>query len=525
MECNRNYSNYVNALKVLGLYIRDQRQGKHEVESFECDNKKIEQAYRRLARKHHPDRGGEEQSFVLLKAARDFLLSGGATDFHSATPSEWDSRAASSSGDNNDGSSEDFPSRVLLRGRSCVRDLATKHDKITRTTTVLAATDEGLRMVSSQRELRNASQESFNLEAVLCCEFSPDGRFAFAGTGTGQIHRYFFSSCCPDVGDSFKTSADEPLDNLIGYPLKQSTEFSEMFSAAKSKVTSVIVKDVFHSILSHRIGSQDQDKNQQIVFVACESPSAIAVLHFRSVSVETLWKISNSNGLDRSIDTIDALNVTKIVHFEEGKNAFNIWCGGSNSANEALLVAWEFDSDLETSTIASTTDEDVAWWSDSSNSDCSYHCNDELYVPCVTTTLGFGSVYSIDDCSVLGLLAVAVGTDVIILEDIDNNRGEIKSLKKKKTLITNHTLYCVKILSKDLQVAACGAGESITIWSLVSGTMSMNIRLDAPKHCNLSTNCIMALGCPEVESRSSIISGGYDGNVTLHHLSPGEENP
>ena len=87
----------------------------------------------------------------------------------------------------------------------------------------------------------------------------------------------------------------------------------------------------------------------------------------------------------------------------------------------------------------------------------------------------------------------------------------------EKTLTTNNILYCVKILTKGLQIAACGAGESIVIWSLERGTLDYNIHLNSLKHCNLSTNCIMSLQWLDDEG-TSIVWGGYDGNVTQWFL-------
>ena len=67
-------SNYTRALQILGLNDPDKQKNSTGIRD-------IEQAYRRLARIHHPDRnGGDEKSFLLLTAAKDFLVSGGADD-------------------------------------------------------------------------------------------------------------------------------------------------------------------------------------------------------------------------------------------------------------------------------------------------------------------------------------------------------------------------------------------------------------------------------------------------------------
>src|SRR5207247_8118995 len=47
-----------------------------------CTEDDIRAAYRRLAMKHHPDRGGDEKAFVKIQAAYEqaFALAGGIAD-------------------------------------------------------------------------------------------------------------------------------------------------------------------------------------------------------------------------------------------------------------------------------------------------------------------------------------------------------------------------------------------------------------------------------------------------------------
>jgi len=553
MECTRNHRSRhtAKALEILGVsQSLDQEQGTQQDAIKLQNTKEIEKAYRKLARKHHPDRGGDEQNFIELKAARDFLVTGGASagDLRrTAAPFGWDSHAV--------GGGTDCPSRVLVRGRSCVRDLTAKYDSKTSGMTVLAATDRGLKIVHEQRDDPSGTtapscESLLTSEAILCCALSSDRRFAFAGTGKGQVHRYFLSDKVrhpTDDTDTMYSNRTEnaavelkPLENLIGYPAKRKAGIYGMFDATtrNASIVSVVVRDPLGDI---------PEKNQQLVFAGCDSPPAVAVLQFRNASVDTLWSISNANGLDRWISTVDSLSVVtscsrsnlNCLEDDDGGPVFHCWCGGSNSTSEAVLVDFVFDP-TELQTSASETkdgDDEEDWWLDSydDDSDCTSdrECNEETCVPAVACNLGFGSVYSIDHCPPLGLQAVTVGSDVILLEtraDVnDNTAGPAVSLRRKKTLATDHTLYCVRISSNDMEVAACGAGESITIWSLVTGTISRIIHLNVPKDCNLSTNCIMALdwllsekedhGENEGECfRRSIVSGGYDGNVTQWYI-------
>ena len=63
----KKLSNEERARQTLGLPLAEQ---------LTCDD--IHQAYRRLAKEMHPDRGGSEQAFLDLAAARDILIHPGA---------------------------------------------------------------------------------------------------------------------------------------------------------------------------------------------------------------------------------------------------------------------------------------------------------------------------------------------------------------------------------------------------------------------------------------------------------------
>jgi hypothetical protein len=93
----RHYSlNYTAALNILGLLDTEQSEDGTPTTNTRTNTntntntntvtntgtgtgtgiQEIEQAYRRLARVHHPDRGGDETSFILLTAAKDILVKG-----------------------------------------------------------------------------------------------------------------------------------------------------------------------------------------------------------------------------------------------------------------------------------------------------------------------------------------------------------------------------------------------------------------------------------------------------------------
>jgi hypothetical protein len=620
----RHYSlNYTAALNILGLLDTEQSEDGTPTTNTRTNTntntntvtntgtgtgtgiQEIEQAYRRLARVHHPDRGGDETSFILLTAAKDMLVNGngGATcmcmsnDSGSSrhSPFHWnhdhddggggtcshgdgDDHGDGSDPCNGNGNGNETLSRILMRGRSgsCVRDLATRYDPSSNSIIVIAATDDGLKMkmvnggrrksalkFQSESQSQSQSQEvkvEFDAESVLCCALSSDGRFVFAGNAKGQVRRYLLKSTGSD------SDSEMPLDNLASFALGQKRVFG--LDVTKNSVVSVDVSndstsagtdaDSDSSRLSlDSSNSHSEKKNQHIVIAACarahDSPTAVTMFRFKSKSVETLWRWRDTdtdadaaNLLD-GIHTIDTLMLSESLTLttnekKEEQHSWNIWLGGSNSSNEATLMKWEICLNTHPSMaepVATCTNKDEGedwWWSDcSSDSEDETECDMEMYAPrTMSKKLGFGSIYNIDECPDLRLLAATVGSDVVLLEpppqqqlkDDTSYLGEHSadglSFRVKNTLTarTNHVLYCVKILAKSLQIAAGGAGESIIIWSLARGTVQQSIRLNSLKRCNLSTNCIMSLDWlhvvdeEEAGAGTSIVSGGYDGNVT-----------
>jgi len=160
--------------------------------------------------------------------------------------------------------------------------------------------------------------------------------------------------------------------------------------------------------------------------------------------------------------------------------------------------------------------------------------------PIVYQNLGYGAIYDMDYSAVVQRIAVAIGSDVLLLGEEEKQATSYSSpqvcqssapnkasLFEDKRLTTSDTIYSIKVFGDYL--AACGASESITIWSLPLGSVLVILHLRSPKYCNLATHCILALAwinCnheEEKEGRSggksgsnevSLISGGYDGNVS-----------
>ena len=56
--------NAITALKILNL-------------NPDCTRKAVKKAYRRMALKHHPDKGGQQENFVKVKMAYDYLMKHG----------------------------------------------------------------------------------------------------------------------------------------------------------------------------------------------------------------------------------------------------------------------------------------------------------------------------------------------------------------------------------------------------------------------------------------------------------------
>merc|ERR1711957_161353 len=83
----------------------------------------------------------------------------------------------------------------------------------------------------------HVQQKLLTSEAILCCDLSPCGNFAFVGNKKGQVHRFYLHEgdrnqhwwACSD--SEFKDD-DKPLDNLIGYPFnKQKGGYDEVLNA------------------------------------------------------------------------------------------------------------------------------------------------------------------------------------------------------------------------------------------------------------------------------------------------------
>ncbi len=63
---------------------------KHEIQHFQAllilgiksgaSKKQLKRAYRKLAMKHHPDKGGNQEEFIILKQAYDLLVEQGTAE-------------------------------------------------------------------------------------------------------------------------------------------------------------------------------------------------------------------------------------------------------------------------------------------------------------------------------------------------------------------------------------------------------------------------------------------------------------
>ena len=281
-----------------------------------------------------------------------------------------------------------------------------------------------------------------------------------------------------------------------------------------------------------------------LVVAAGAVPPAVAVLRFDPRAAGVLWRAAAGDG-----DPLCGLFALDAIRLRPGATApsagsrgdaaggrLQFWLGGASAAGEATLVDclvhWDSD-DEERSEDNDSNEDDGSWWWDTSDDE---EADEDAAVrsrhQSTATSVGFGSIFSLDWSPALDRLAAAIGTDVKVLGPAGGafDEAEIaRPLCVLATLATDHMLYCVKIHAPGRLLAAGGAGEAVFVWSLATGTLRHILRRDELRQCHLATRCIMACtwitgadsetkekqkGEQEGESHLSIIAGGYDGTVT-----------
>jgi len=365
----------------------------------------------------------------------------------------------------------------LIYGRECVRGLAASLNS----GVLVAATDAGLQICNQNQNYNDCFLHDCT---IMSCALSLDGTACYSGTADGRLCRFILS-----LNDANYESHSR---DLTAYPTK----------GKSSRIVSISL--IENNPFNH------------IVAAACQSPQAVSVMEFYETSVETIWTINEHMGLDCWITSIDALTLY------DSENTLHVWMGGSsvdavNGRTDAVIVRWDvnssssdhidFDSDNNEGNDkewCSNLDSD---WDDENDED-----KDFQVPPIFSHNLGHGAVYDMDHSS--EQVAVAIDSDVLILEQHHCNSTKI-NVKEQKRFTTSSLLYAIAIRGD--KIAACGAGETIHVWSLSLGIIQFTLQLSAIRHCNLSTNCIV---CIAWSNETCLLSGGYDGNVSKWVLTP-----
>lgn len=235
----------------------------------------------------------------------------------------------------------------------------------------------------------------------------------------------------------------------------------------------------------------------------------------RVVSPETLILDADNNNKDVSVSNVDNLR---------------LWVGGQNEDKTGKLVAFELDTEaLEVHRIMTGIDnEDGFCWESASESTTSGSKSDDdddgnddrLVEPVIDVAVSGGPLFALAKQD--RRIAAVAGKSIFVWDcvyDMTECTLELK-VPQQKVISTGHTLYAVA-MSRDGMLAAAGSGENIMIWDMDdSWTLLSSIPVadTSIRNCCLETDCIMSLSWIPTE-RGALLSGGYNGRVSLWNLS------
>ncbi|OEU06474.1 hypothetical protein FRACYDRAFT_254491 [Fragilariopsis cylindrus CCMP1102] len=482
-------------------------------------SKDVEKCFRQQALRHHPDKGGDASHFQLLHQAKDMLLDHnagntmmGSSASNCRTSCDANSTAVSTS---------------LYKHRTCVRQVLMVHGK---RNTVIAATDDGLTVIELKKDATGG------LERVV----------------SFTTHRDDCSFlCCTTAVPSSNNDHDDD-DNVVDV----------LYAGAKDGFVHKIELSTPRRLTS----SWQLPSRERIVAISglrllgdrdwvgiATADGGIYVLEYQNgASTPTIptmvWKCRVGAGkwAARGQKTTTCVTMTpETILLEEGSNSdcLNLWVGGSSSSSDTVtgrLVMWELDTHEDLFEQYNNDDDDVEdlfgeygiYESDTDSNtskepedDCS-NDDERNATLAIDVTVQEGPIFSLSKHK--RAIAVTAGQCIIVWDYTNSNNKIItnlqqhqsgkKKLTKIKTIQTNNqTLYT--LCMNERFVAAAGSGESIMVWDRDLWTMVHYLPLPrSPSGCCLATNCIMTLDWFRNDDSGILVSGGYDGVVTMWTL-------
>jgi WD40 repeat protein len=485
-------------------------------------SKDVEKCFRQQALRHHPDKGGDASHFQLLHQAKDMLLDHNAGNTMAMGSASNYCRTSCC-----DANNSTAVNTSLYKHRTCIRQVLMVHDG--KRKTVIAATDDGLTVIELKKDATGG------LERVV----------------SFTTHRDDCSFLCCTTAVPSSSNDDDDDDNDDYYVV------NVLYAGAKDGFVHKIELSTRRLTSSWQLPSRERIvaisglrlRVRDWVGIATADGGIYMLEYQNGASTPTMvWKCrvgSAGKWAARRQKTTTCVTMTpETILLEEGSNSdcLNLWVGGSSSSSDTVtgrLVMWELDTHEDLFEQYNNDDDDVEdlfgeygiYESDTDSNtskephDCS-HDDKRNATLAIDVTVQEGPIFSLSKHK--RSIAVTAG-QCIMVWDYNNNSnnsitnphhqsGKKKKLTKIKTIQTNNqTLYTLCMNRRF--VAAAGSGESIMVWDRDLWTMVHYLPLQrSPLGCCLATNCIMTLDWFRGDDSGILVSGGYDGVVTMWTL-------
>lgn len=457
--------------------------------------REIEKAYRRQARKHHPDKNGggvsSSSGFQRLQTAKDVLLRR-----HEATPSTVAEAGAFATAALNPNSK----CRIVAQPprRTCIRQVLVYHwcdAAVTEAaTTIVAASDDGLMILQDRPD--GGDQTFLENHLFLCCAVHDSGsnldQVGTTGGGGGGNAIAVAAYAGTNRGD------------MAEFDLTATTQEPLLWQHCKDGIVSMV------AVRHH--------PSADVAICTGECAQLLKI-------VPRQQRQPNGDGRKRSVilwqspKDLTSPEVLGVVHDQTvSSGSLLLWVGGADTkvCQTGRLTMWTVGMPelQEQNNEDSYSDDSV----DTDGGTDTGNDNEPMRLPAVDIVVDEGSLFAMVRQD--RRLAVAAGKSIVVWDCVyhQNSCGASTavSCQHQKTLRTDNDLYTVTMNPNLL--AAAGSGECILIWDMNLWFLTYNLMLwTVPKGCCLATNCIMSLDWGD-ESGRTLVCGGYDGCISLWTL-------